>query len=408
VIVGLAGGRAEPEIAGEAALAGARKWMKTSATKRDALYAKARAAGGDEPVDLASARQVLDGHIAELEQTPGAAAGIERLRALRADLDRPFPVEGVKRMRSRLRDDFGGDGLRATDIERRVGQVIDAAEDDIVTSLTNAGKGDAARLYREASTAHRERIQVIDDVLAPIIGKKSDAPKSGEQIIAAIEQAAKGNSARLGKFLDALPAEDAGLIRGTVIDRLGKATAGAQDETGAAFSLETFLTRWSGMSERAKASLFSGELRSAMNDLAKVAAARRETRGFVNFSNTGGPLGYIASGGALAGSVANPATLGLFAIDGLSGALLSSPKFVRWLSKMPQAQGAQRIHAQGLEKIAKAEPAIAMDARGLQQQILAAVGGTSQGGRASAANLPLAAEERSQSGGNASTESGTQ
>lgn len=382
-IVGLVGGRAEPEVAGERALDGAKKWIKTSRNKVNALYTRARAAGGDDPVDLERARQVLDGHITELSQTPGSAAGLERLKALRAELDSPFPVEGVKRMRTRLRDDFGGDGLRATDIERRVGQVIDAAEDDIFQSLMRAGKPNAARLYGQAAQAHAERVQVIDNVLAPIIGAKGDAPRSGEQILAALEQAGRSNSARLASFMKTLPDEDAGVIRGTIIDRLGRATNGQQDETGAAFSLNTFLTNWSGMSDRAKATMFSGEARAALNDLAKVASARRDSGRYVNFSNTGSSIGNLASGGALAGSIANPAALGLFAIDGLTGAMLSSPKFARWLAKMPEQPGAQRKHIESLSRIAAAEPAIAADALGLQQQLLA---------RFQPGQLPLAAE----------------
>lgn len=382
-LVGLLGGRAEPEVAGERALEGARKWMRTSATRRDALYARARAAGGDEPVDLANARQVLDGHIAELSQTPGSAAGLERLKALRAELDNPFPVEGVKRMRTRLRDDFGSDGLRATDIERRVGQVIDAAEDDIVTSLQNAGKAEAAKLYQRAAQSHRERVEVIDNVLAPIIGAKGSAPRSGEQIIGAIEQAGRGNSARLGDFMKVLPAEDAALIRGTIIDRLGRASAGQQDETGAAFSLNTFLTNWSKMSDRAKTTMFGGEARAALNDLAKVASARRDSGRYVNFSNTGSVAGNIASGAALAGSVTNPSTLILFGIDGLTGTLLASPRVARWLAKMPENPRAQRAHINNLSKIAAAEPAIAADALGLQQQLLS---------RLQPGQMPVAAE----------------
>lgn len=398
-LVGLVGGRAEPEIAGERALEGARKWMRTSATRRDALYARARAKGGNEPVDLVNARQVLDGHIAELSQTPGSAEGLARLQSLRAELDRPFPVEGVKRMRTRLRDDFGSDGLRSTDIERRVGQVIDAAEDDIVTSLQSAGKAEAARLYQRAAQSHRERVEVIDNVLAPIIGAKGDAPRSGEQIINAIEQAGRGNSARLAEFMKVLPDEDAGVIRGTIIDRLGRASAGQQDATGAAFSLNTFLTNWSKMSDRAKGTMFSGELRAALNDLAKVASARRDSGRYVNFSNTGSTIGNVASASAGVGALTNPAALGVFVIDGLTGALLSSPRFARWLAKMPSNPTAQRAHINGLSKIAAADSAIAADALGLQQQLLARFG---------AGDLPLAAEGQDKGGASTAKAGGTQ
>lgn len=367
-LVELAGGKAETEIAGEQALSGAQSWLKSSRAKVNALYAKARSLGGDQPVDLATAREVLDGHIAELSQTPGSAAGLERLRALRAELDKPFPVEGVKRMRTRLRDDFGGDGLRATDLERRVGQVVDAAEDDIITSLQSAGKGDAAKAYRAAADAYRERVQVIDDVLVPIIGKKGSAPKSGEDIIASLEQATKSKSARLGKFMAILPDEDRGIVRGTLLERLGRATASKQDDTAAAFSLETFLTNWSKMSDRAKGTLFGGELRSALDDLAKVASARRETNQFINFSNTGAPIGYAAAGGLLA---SGPKGWAILSLDGIGGAILQSPSLARWLAKAPRNPALASRHIDRLSAVAKANPAISADIIDLQARLRA-------------------------------------
>lgn len=369
-IARLAGNPKEMETAGEAALNGAQKFIQTSRNKVKALYAKARAQGGDEPVDLANARQVLDEQIAELSQVPGGAPGLEKLRALRAELNQPFPVEGVRGMRTNLRDQFAGDGLRGSDIERRVGLVADAAEDDIIASLAAAGKQEAAQTYKAAAAAHKERVEVIDNILAPIIGAKGSAPKSGEEIMEAIGRASQRNNARLGKFIDALPVEDAATVRSTLISRLGVASKGTQNAAGDAFSLPQFLTQWNAMTPSAKRTLFGGELRAALDDLATVAGGTKQAQAFANSSNTGAPMGLLATGGSLSQIASHPvATISFLAGQYGLGKLLASPRFARWLARAPSKPAALAAHTGKLGQIAAADSAIAADALGLQQRL---------------------------------------
>lgn len=394
----LAGGAGTPEAAGEAALNGARNYIKRSKTKVDALYARARKAGGDQPVDLASARQTLDHNIAELAQTPGGAPGLSELQSLRTELDQPFPVEGVKRMRSTLRDRFLGDGLRGSDIERRVGQVVDAADIDIEDSLNAAGKPDAARAYAEASAAHKERLGVIDNILAPIIGSKRDNPRSPEEIMRAIDSAAKTKGAKLGAFLQSLPPDDAGTVRATVISRLGHATNGTQNAAGDAFSLPQFLTHWNAMSGPAKSQLFGGELSSALSDIAKVAQGTKEAQRYANFSNTGSAVGLVGTGAVGAATFSHP-VLSIAAIGGQYGLgrLLASPSFARWLAKTPTAAGPLRSHIASLSRFAAADSVIAADATGLLRALQE---------QFSASPLRAAAEDRRRSGNGDGTTKG--
>lgn len=388
------------ENAGERGLAGAQSYIRNSRTRVNALYAKARAQGGDEPVDLAGARQVLDEHIAELSQTPGGATGLKEMRVLRAELEQPFPVEGVRRMRTQMRDKFIRDGLRSSDLERRMGMVSDAADEDIANALTAAGKVDAAEAYRAASSAHAERLSVIDTVLAPIIGNKGSAPRSGEQIVAAIEQAAGKNSARLASFFNALPAEDSAALRASLIARLGAPAAGqASEET--TFSMGRMLTQWNNMTDRSKSALFGGELRAAMDDLAKVASARREADRFVNFSNTGSVMGQLATGGALAGAITNPWTLAFIALDATTGAVLSSPKFTRWLARMPADPRAAQGHVANLIRVAAADALHGAEIISFQQALARQL--EQSGARVTANQMHLAAEQ-TQSGDTTSTQ----
>lgn len=387
---------ASKQAAGEVAIKGADKTMARAKLKVDALYSKARKAAGDAQIELPMAQATLQKHINELSQVPGGGEGLSTLQALASDIaGKRFPVDGIKAMRTQLRDKFLKDGLRGSDVERRVNEVIDAAELDIEDGLIALGNRDAAQAYADASKAAAERFTLIDDVLAPVLGKRGE--KSGEQAFAAIEQLSRGDAVTLGKFMRALPDEEAGSIRGAIIDRLGRASKGRQDADGQAFSLSDFLTRWNdeGLSREAKAVLFDGETIAALDDLARVAQGTKEGQRFANFSNTGGvnflnfflngaPLGAASAGAVPA---AGAAAFSVGSQIGL-GRLLASPKFARWLAKMPKqnSAGAVRAHLQGLTKIAAADAAIAADALGLQQQLL---GAFRQGAG------PIAAEDQS-------------
>lgn len=372
------------QAGGETAIRGAEKTMKREKMRVDALYAKARREAGGAEVDLPMARTVLQAHIDELSRTPGGAEGLSTLQALANDIgNRRFPIDGIKSMRSQLRDRFIKDGLRGSDLERRVNEVIDAADLDIEDGLVALGKRDAAQAYAEASKAAADRFTLIDDVLAPVLGRKGE--KSGEQAFAAIEQLSRGDAVTLGKFMRALPDEEAGSVRGILIDRLGRVSKGRQDASGEAFSLNDFLTRWNdeGLSKEAKAVLFDGETRAALDDLARVAQGTKEGQRFANFSNTGGAnwVNTIVNGAPVGVALLEPFTA--LAAGGASvatqfglGRLLASPKFARWLAKLPKQPNEARAiaHIRGLEKIAAADAAIAADLMGLQRQLLGAFG----------------------------------
>jgi len=387
-IAGLAGGSTTREAAGEAALTGAQAFIKNSRSKVEALYTKAKALGGSEPVDLVEARKALDAETPDLQGVPGGSKILEKVAKLRADLDGTFPVQGVRQMRTEWRDEFIKDNLRGTNLERIVNKALDAADQDIVSSLNARGKGEAARLYAEAAAAHKERIGVIDQVLAPIIGNKGEAPKSFEQVLTALETATKTNGGRLGKFLSSLPPEDAASVRGTLVQELGRANAGAQNAAGDAFSIGSFLTNWNKMSGSAKSQMFGGELRAALEDLARVAQGSKEAQRFANSSNTGSVVGGVALGANLASFFAAPvsSTAALLGQYG-AGKLLASPKFARWLAKMPSNPALAEKHVSALSKIAANDNVIAADVTALQQELMAQFG---SGVRASA-SPPIAA-----------------
>lgn len=362
---------AEMEQAGTTARAGAQAFIQRTSQRGRTLYNQAQALAGETEVPLTNATQALDRHIAELSEVPGGAAGLDALRNLRAEIgDGTFTVAGVRGMRSALRDRFTEQGLRGSDLERRVNEVVDAAGDDIVTGLTSQGLENASHAYQVADRYWRMRIDTIDNTLAPIIGANGD--KSGEQVMTALNTAAKSDNVRLARFMRTLNGEEQSTVRATLISQLGRSSNGAQNDAGTAFSLPQFLTHWNAMTPGAKRTLFDGEARAALDDLARVADGSKQAQRYANHSNSGGAMaGQMAVAGA-AGWLGNvPGFIASMGAQYGMGRLLASPRFARWLARVP-AQGANPAYIDRLQRIAAAEPAIASEVTGIRQALLKA------------------------------------
>jgi hypothetical protein len=298
------------------------------------------------------------------------------LEGLRDALSQPQSVRGLREARTQLRDQFESTGLRGSNVERIAGRVVDAATDDLVNGLRAQGLDAAARQYRVADRMWAERAATIDDNLEPILGSAA-SPKSGEQIVQGLKTAMAGNNRRFAGFINALPPEEQSTVRASMIQRLGRATKGQQDDGGEVFSLGTFLTNWNEIGERAKNTLFGAEGRTALNDLARYAAGSKEAQRFANFSNTGGALLNGSGIAKAAEGAAAYATFGkTLAISYGAGRLLASPRFARWLARPPRNQAGIPEHIERLARVARAEPAIASDVLAIQQRLADAFGGS--------------------------------
>jgi hypothetical protein len=139
-----------------------------------------------------------------------------------------------------------------------------------------------------------------------------------------------------------------------------------------------------------------------------VAQGTKESSRFANNSNTGGTNFWnaIVNGAPFGAAAFDPVTgAGLLGasitIQGVSGLLLSSPKFARWLAKAPKQQtpAAQRAHIANLSRIAANDNVIAADAMNLQQQLMARMEGGAAG---------LAAEDQDTGAGSNTTGPGRQ
>lgn len=287
-----------------------------------------------------------------------------------------FDVMSIPRTRDEFRAQLQERGLRGSTLDTAIGQILREAEQDILSGLQASGNTRAVGAFKTATEFWQKRVDTIDNFFSPILGK--NAPKSGEQVVTALERLANpktGNAAQLAGIIKAMPPREAASVRATIINRMGNATPGsANNADNPAFSFDTFLTNWNNMSPRAKAAMFPPESRSALNDLANVAEAVKSAGASANRSNTAGAIGVQAaiSGGGLwflDPFTAIAATGGQYAV----GRLLASPKFARLLARAPRQNTpqARQSFAARLGNLAQAEPALAREI-GLYQRSLAA------------------------------------
>lgn len=383
------GERAEPvttDKAGESIRGAAVRYRDQTSATGERLYTRAyNLAKGVVGIKPVRTLERLDTEIARLEGNPAAPEGaVGQLRAFRDKIANGVGIQGLRDARTLLGQGVY-DGKLRSGAERSMWKgILGNIGEDIDAGLHSAGKGNAAEAFRAADNFWQQRVEHIDQVLEPLIG----AGKGGEEIVAAVERMARGQSggnARLSRLLSQMTSEEATGVRGTIIDRLGKATPGQQDAAGEAFSASTFLTNWNRLTPQAKASMFGDtRLRSDMNDLALLAENMKASQSMANHSNT---AMTVAGGGQAIGAYAisaalHPVAAVLFAGSQVAlGKLLASPGFARMLTrtaKMPPEQAGRKLSEQ-LGILAGREPLVAADARALQQWLQGAANNNALG-----------------------------
>ena len=365
--------------AGETIRGAAEKYVAGTRQRGESLYDRAyQAAGRVKTIKPARTVQAIDDQIARLgnEPTAEARALSRELAEFRDSIADGVSIQGLRDARTRLSSGLYDGQMRSSTTQGMYKKILGNVANDIDAGLRSVGKDKAADIFRRADSFWSGRVEHIDEVLQPLIGKGTQ--KGGEQIVQTIESMARGQAggnARLSRVLAEMTPQEAGQVRATIIDRIGRATPGQQDATGEAFSAGSFLTNWAKMTPQAKASLFSDKgLRQNLNDIAVIAENMKATQSMANFSNTamavtggGQSIGAVAIGAALHPLVAAVIGGGQYA----TGKLLASPGFARWLAKAPKTQNpaAIRKYSEGLGVLAGREPLIANDAKALQQYL---------------------------------------
>jgi hypothetical protein len=248
-------------------------------------------------------------------------------RALKSQMGRKIDWTGNAKDRELNKSMINVWGNLRADIDHAAGQLSPEAKQAVQ---------DANRTFQQNEATRKELARYINKTGGP------------ESIFKAVTSGMKDGSTHLDRVLPALKPETQDLVRSTVLDRLGRPSAGSD----APFNPHTFLNNWNKqLSHEAKDSLFgtsgpSNDLRNSLDRLTKTIGNVKKGTELLNPSGSGEVVTKAAGVEAawdaikqlLMGKVFGAATLGLgvAANRGVSK-WLANPKTVDWLNSATKA-----------------------------------------------------------------------
>lgn len=285
------------------------------------------------PAKTVQALDELTAVIPGAEKTTGALVN-ETVAGIKANIaadmkanNGVMPYEALRAIRTKV----GGmieNNLTGTVPNGELKKLYGALTSDMEAAANQAGAGQA---FSRQNAYYKARMDRVENTLQRVLGNTPEEtfakfmPKDAEQ----------ANKVR--QVMRSLDPEQRQVVTDAVVNRLGRAAPGKQNEAGDVFSPETFLTNWNKLSPGAKAQLFSdADLRKNMDALANVTQNMRGgAKVFANPSGSAGAaapygIGYLAATGNLAtgGTLMGGAYVG--------AKMLTNPTIVQWLSQYPK------------------------------------------------------------------------
>lgn len=252
-----------------------------------------------------------------------------------------LPYEAVKKLRTLVGKELAEPSL-VSDVPRSKWEALYGALSKDMEAMAAAQGPEAAAAFARANTHYKAGVQRIQEVLDPLKAKvdaedvfKAFAPNNPDQV----------NKVR--RVMRSLNPSERKVVSDAVVNRLGRASSGKQDEVGSVFSSETFLTNYDKISPGARAQLFPEGMRQDMDAIAKTASNIREgSKVFANPAGTAGKgAGYAVGGGLVASVATGTVTPAAIALGGMlttniGARMLTSPKVVHWLAEASKAKPA--------------------------------------------------------------------
>lgn len=269
-------------------------------------------------------------------------------------------VSTLKALRTKIGNELS-DKSSLTDVAHgELKQLYGALASDMEKAAESFGPG-ASKALEYANSYYRAGAEMIENLYDPII--KKETPEMIARSIFGQEGAALKQYpyTQMKTLLDKMPKDVRNNVRAEIVRRLGLAKAGAQNESGDIFSPATFMTNYNRMDSKTKNLIFNTpELRSAIGDLAKVSSAIKDRAKMANNSGTAGStlmLQVLTGGLAVSG---NLGLAGAVLTPYASAKLMTSPAFVRWLTKSAsiKTQSQMGAHIGRLIAIGEANPDI--------------------------------------------------
>ena len=277
---------------------------------------------------------------------PKIAAIRENFSADVAKNPNGVPFEALRALRSRvgsMLDDALVTGIPGGELKRLYG----ALSKDLEEGANAVGAG---KEFARQNNFYRARVDRIESVLERVIGKG----KQPEDIFKAVNPTDPDQANKLRAVMRSLEPAERQVVSDAIVNRLGRASPGKQNELGDLFSTETFLTNWNKLSVGAKSQLFP-DLKTAANidKIAKAASEIRTGKGI--YANPSGTAGSFAAysvylspvAAAASGTVAPVIAAGTAAGSAYIGAkMMTNPKVVDWLATpiAPSQPGAAAAH----------------------------------------------------------------
>jgi len=366
--------------AGQAVQRGVRQWQDSAKDKVDSLYDKIpikpdTVAKTDNT--LAALRDVNN----PIGSNPALSAEISdpKLKAFQAAIESGgLSWADLKAFRSYIGKKAGAPSFQQDIPKDRLDAIYAGLSRDIEATAAQTSP-DALKAFQRANNYKRGVEKRRENVMKMLLGK--DLNMSPEKTFAQMQSWGKqkgGDFAKLSQAVRSLPEEDANVLRATVLDMLGAATKGNQNAKGDGFSIGTLVTNWNDLSDRAKATLFQGDHRKAVDDIMLAADAMKASARYNNSSNTGATVVGTATLSSFYGGIL-PGIATVLGQTG-AGALLGSPRVAKWMAAMyrkPNPQAA-KAHILRLDNLAKTEPTIGAEIIQIKDYLLKQLAETPQ------------------------------
>lgn len=339
------------ERAGRAIERGVQTFSKNTNAMRKALYWQAdQHIPSDTPIGVSNTQRALADlttPIAGAEATTGAQIS-PKIQQMAENLAQDvaaaqqaglagIPYEAVKRIRSQIGEELSDFSLSTDRPTAQLKRLYGSLSQDLEAAAQAQGPSAVAAVRRANNyfKASADRLETLERVV-----DKNGGP---EKVFQAAMSGTKDGATTLRAVMRSLPEDGQKAVSAAVIKRMGLANPGAQNAAGDAFSPNTFLTNWSGLSPEARRTLFGRYGAGFSEDMDKIArVADRIKTGSEVYRN---PSGTVNRGAAFA----YPATIGGLVITGQigpaamtvgGGALanglaraMTNPKFVKWLAR---------------------------------------------------------------------------
>lgn len=289
---------------------------------------------------LTSAARKVPGaeNVSELLSNPKLASIRDAMETDLAANNGKLPFEAIKALRSKVGEMIGDAGIMSDIPTKQLRKFYGALSADMEAAIKATGNPKAVQAFSRAN-AHFKAGMDRMDVLAHVI-ERNGGP---ERVFAAAMSGTKEGATTLRAVTQSLPKDGQKQLAAAVVRRMGRASAGKQDDVGDVFSTETFLSNWNTMAPEAKGALFSRlgpQFNSDMDAIARAAAnVRAGSRVFANPSGTAGKAAQVSAGtsfvvllgtGNIQAAMAVPAGA---ALANGGARLMTSPAFVQWLAR---------------------------------------------------------------------------